>query len=292
MSVFIPVPIAVTGPPGAPGTQYNWKGEWDSTTEYVLNDCIRHDKNGYISIQGGVDKNPSTEPTYWSMFVSSGYASGGLIKRTVLSAVGSGSFQTQPTTAYVIVRAWGGGGGGGGVYSTETDFGCAGAGGGAGGYTEKRMVASPNTGYNYTIGAGGSGGVGAVSGTSGGNTIFSGSTEILAYGGLGGDGQVQTEIGVKYSCPGAGAPIGYGGDIIAGGDPGCPGQMASQTAGISGKGGSALSGGGGDAKNAGGNGNSAKGNAGGGGGALLLTSGTQTGGDGGGGLLIIDEYSV
>jgi hypothetical protein len=57
-----------------PGTQYTWRGTWNSGTAYVANDCINYLGAGYVCIQAGTNQNPVTQTAYWNLLTASGYS--------------------------------------------------------------------------------------------------------------------------------------------------------------------------------------------------------------------------
>ena len=221
----------------------------------------------------------------------SGYSGvrGVWLRRTILNG-GTGSHQSLSNTGYADVFLWGGGAGGGGASSTTASSGAVGGAGGEGGYTAKFMTMAASTYFNWGVGLAALGGVGALSGVAGNPSVFSGSTILLASGGLGGGGGAQSATAAKVIYGGSGAPAGSSGDVIWTGAPGALGMMISQVVGGVGPGGG--KGGANSLPNASANGNNSRGIGGGGGGALLITSGLRSGGSGGAGQIIIDEYQA
>ena len=233
------------------------------------------------------------EGSGWQLFDASGnfqqsVGPGRYIKSTVLTSTTSATFTTSTTTTTIRVRMVGGGGQGGGGPAVAGE---CGSGGGSGAYAEWYGTVSPNTGYTYQCGAGGStGGTGANGQAGASTTLTIGATTITAPGGSGG------LVGTSVSVPvlgGAGGTISTNGTLNTAGVPGdpshCTGTAANNRSGAGassefGAGGAALL----EASNA--TGQAATGFGAGGGGAS--TTGTaHAGGTGSPGVIIIDEYS-
>jgi len=49
-----------------------WKGAWNSSTAYTVDDAVSHSGNSYICIQAGTNQNPSSATAYWSIMASAG----------------------------------------------------------------------------------------------------------------------------------------------------------------------------------------------------------------------------
>jgi hypothetical protein len=49
-----------------------WKGAWDSSTAYTVDDAVSHSGNSYICIQAGSNQNPSSATAYWQIMASAG----------------------------------------------------------------------------------------------------------------------------------------------------------------------------------------------------------------------------
>jgi hypothetical protein len=149
----------------------------------------------------------------------------------------TGSWTAPAGVTSVDVEVWGAGGGGGGVSFSPKGFG-----GGGGAYSKKNSYAvTPGNSYTVTVGTGGSAaaGGGSTSGGNGGDSWFSTSGTVLAKGGLGGIGNMQTE------SPSLGGQAASGiGDIKysggTGGYQGSPGGGGGGGAGSTGDGGSAV----------------------------------------------------
>jgi hypothetical protein len=59
--------IGLTGPKGS-----TYRGTWASVTAYAVDDVVTKSGTSYISIQAGTNKDPSSEPTYWSVYAAKG----------------------------------------------------------------------------------------------------------------------------------------------------------------------------------------------------------------------------
>jgi hypothetical protein len=234
----------------------------------------------------------------WSQFDSAGAkktnqtpSAGAWVKRTTVTAAGTGTLTTGSTTTKACVRMVAGGGQGGGV-STAATAGAGGGGGAAGGYAEKMFTVTPNTGYVYIIGAGGSTSTGGLTGQIGGNTSFAvGATTVTAVGGPGGIGTAAT-AGTAVTLGGAPSAISTNGDINSAGEAGWPGMHWGQTPSVSGKGGSGPFGAGGNSNTAQSTGAAGTGNGSGGAGGNVVSGGAVApGGAGTAGAIVVDEYS-
>ena len=49
-----------------------WKGAWNSSTAYTVDDAVSHSGSSYICIQAGTNQNPSTATAYWQQMASKG----------------------------------------------------------------------------------------------------------------------------------------------------------------------------------------------------------------------------
>lgn len=64
-------PQGIQGPQGAKGM--NWKGQWYSTTAYVVDDAVQHNGSGWVALQASTNIEPSdAATTQWSKLVSKG----------------------------------------------------------------------------------------------------------------------------------------------------------------------------------------------------------------------------
>jgi microcystin-dependent protein len=59
-----------TGATGAKGMQ--WKAAWSGATAYVVDDAVYYGGQSYIAILNGTNKQPDTNPTYWSLMAQKG----------------------------------------------------------------------------------------------------------------------------------------------------------------------------------------------------------------------------
>lgn len=216
--------------------------------------------------------------------------SGRFLGTSFLSA-SSGTFTTGPETNTIYIRGVGAGGGGAGCTSVASAA-SAGGGGGAGGYLEKSIAVSPNTGYSYTCGAAGTGASGAAGNNGTDSTFVVGATTYTAKGGTG--AVVATAVNALTAYKGGvGGVVSTNGDLNSGGASGELGVIAvvATPVGASGHGGSSPFGAGGPGISAVGNGNAGIGFGSGGGGAMTGASAVRTGGNGTGGCWVVDEYS-
>jgi len=49
-----------------------WKGPWNSSTAYTIDDAVSHSGSSYICIQAGTNQNPSSATAYWQIMASAG----------------------------------------------------------------------------------------------------------------------------------------------------------------------------------------------------------------------------
>ena len=226
-----------------------------------------------------------------AMKMNQSASSGSWVKRTMVTAAGTGTLTTSSTTTKAAVRMVAGGGQGGGV-STAATAGAGGGGGAAGGYAERIFTVTPNTGYVYVIGAGGSTSTGGLTGQIGGNTTFTvGATVVTAVGGPGGIGTAAT-AGTAVTLGGAPSAISTNGDINASGEAGWPGMHWGQAPSVSGKGGYGPFGAGGNSNTAQSTGAAGTGNGSGGAGGNVVSGGAVApGGAGTAGAIVVDEYT-
>ncbi len=236
------------------------------------------------------------EGSGWQLFnalgqtVATAPASGQFLKSTVLTSA-SGTFTTGTNTNSIFIRGVAGGGAGGGCTSVASAAGAAG-GGGSGSYIEKTVAVSPNTGYSYTCGAGGTG-VSGAGGNNGNNSTFVvGATTYTANAG-GGAAVATANAALTANLGGNGGAVSTNGDLNATGTAGNKGVIliVATPAGASGDGGDSAFGGGAKGVNAAGNGNTAGNFGGGGSGSMTGASTARTGGGGGPGCWVVEEYS-
>lgn len=206
--------------------------------------------------------------------------------RTVISAVGSGTYNLPAGCRAIDVLVIGGGGGSAGV-GTGSSTATISGGGGSGAYARK-LISPPAASYAYTIGAAGT--AGASTPTAGGNGGQSSFGTLTAPGGQGGPlGPAAGTTDVTASG-GLGGSVGTNGDYNGSGSMGFPGHRASGTTGVSGGGGDSIIGGGGNGRNTAGVGSVGDPATGGGGGGSFATSTAQAGAAGSAGVIIITEY--
>jgi hypothetical protein len=213
---------------------------------------------------------------------------GRFVKTTVL--ISGTTHKVGPTTTTIFIRGVGGGGGGGGAsYAAGNQ--AYGAGGGAGGYLEKTVTVTPNTTYNYTLGAAGTAGAntGGAGGNGGSSTFVVGATTYTVNGGVGGPGML-TGVTLILAAGGAGATVSTNGDLNDGGAPGGHSERHSGLLGVSGRGAPSKFGSGGVGAIVNGVGSPGKGYGAGGGGGTAVSA-AQTGGVGTAGCWVVDEYT-
>ena len=49
-----------------------WKGAWNSSTAYTVDDAVSHSGSSYICIQAGTNQNPSSATAYWQVMANAG----------------------------------------------------------------------------------------------------------------------------------------------------------------------------------------------------------------------------
>ena len=76
VSPWPPVQVTSVGVPGLKGADgdITWQGEWSSSTTYTQNQAVQYDGQSYVALQGGTDKNPSSQTSYWSLMTAKGAA--------------------------------------------------------------------------------------------------------------------------------------------------------------------------------------------------------------------------
>lgn len=74
-------PQGSTGPPG-PQTTINWKGNWNSTATYLINDGVTYNGSSYASKTGNNPGPPDVNPNDWQLIAAKGdtFAEVGSIK--------------------------------------------------------------------------------------------------------------------------------------------------------------------------------------------------------------------
>jgi len=169
-------------------------------------------------------------------------STGAISVAEALLTIDSASPYTVPAgVTYLVVRCIGGGAGGGSARNQS-----AAGGGGSGGYGEVVVHTAPGAQFTFTIGEGGD------SDDGGGTTVFQTVPPLLVFGGLPGEMARPfpplSPTGNPTFSGGAGAPVGTGGSVNAGGAPGGRGISIGEFYGhmnvASGEGGSSAAGGG------------------------------------------------
>jgi len=137
------------------------------------------------------------------------------------TTAGAGTWSCPMGVNLIQVEVWGGGGGGGGAWKNGKNAG--GGGGGGGAYARFNAYGvTPNTGYAFSVGAGGSGGIdnsgGNTASTPGTDSWFLNNSTLDAFGGAGGTNATGTSA-VANGAGGSAAGIGTTGDAsYAGGN--------------------------------------------------------------------------
>lgn len=212
---------------------------------------------------------------------------------SVLQSTASATFTVGAQTNKIFTRQVGGGGGSAGATTGVAASGSFPSGGGSASYAEKTFDVTPNTGYTYQTGAGGTAGssLGTAGGTGGNTTITVGAVTVTAFGGAGGT-SMDTTLSTTAKIGGAGGAIPTNGDVNLPGDGGGIGYRSTGTFGWSGKGADSILGGGGGNRIALGNGSSGVGYGGGAGGPSVINGSTAvTGGTGAAGVILVDQYT-
>lgn len=183
--------------------------DWGAGETYEIGDRVQGpDGLTYKSLTQNTNKTPAANPMDWERWgftaAELGTTGGKLLRITRYTAPGSGTWNKQSDTNFILVRAVAGGGGGGGG---TTGIVQAGNGGYSGCYGEK-LITAPAASYSYTVGAAGSGGAVGAAGSAGGQTSFGAMT---LTGGPGGQPSlsdlvaVPTGSGWDFTCAAAGA---------------------------------------------------------------------------------------
>ena len=66
---------SATGSQGAAGQGYNWRGNWDTATDYVAYDTVFYDGSSYLAVASSTGIAPGTNTTKWSVMAQQGAAS-------------------------------------------------------------------------------------------------------------------------------------------------------------------------------------------------------------------------
>lgn len=71
-----PGPAGAQGLPGAPGAQgpagLNWKGVWNNTTIFGINDAVQFNGSSYVALKPGLGLQPDMNPTAWNLLAQQG----------------------------------------------------------------------------------------------------------------------------------------------------------------------------------------------------------------------------
>src|SRR4051812_38239508 len=160
-----------------------------------------------------------------------------LLKVTIATAAGAGTWTPTVGCRAAYVEIVGGGGQGGGAATSSST--CSVGGGGGGGAYSASWITGVSATVSYVVGAGGSGAGAGATGTTGTDTTWA-STVIVAKGGVGGAAQAAGST-VLVQAGGAGGAAGSGtGDLKISGSVGGKGTRDSAAIGFSGDGGCAA----------------------------------------------------
>src|SRR5437588_402794 len=70
-----------TGPQGPQGLMGQpgliWRGVWNGSTAYAVNEAVSFNGSSYISIQSGTNQPPDTSPSFWNLLAQQGAAGSG-----------------------------------------------------------------------------------------------------------------------------------------------------------------------------------------------------------------------
>jgi len=149
--------------------------------------------------------------------------------RNILYVTSTQAYEKPAWLKFVLVKGVGGGGGGGGTAATTTGQVVSSGGGQAGGYGEKRILASALAeSETVTIGAGGvPSAAGETVGGTGGTTSFG--SHLSLGGGIGGAGCAAKSTSTSFVSNG-----GNGGGAVVGADVGITGAPGGTTSFFSG----------------------------------------------------------
>src|SRR5437868_5043214 len=74
-------PMGLQGPQGATGLTgpagpvgLNWRGSWDNSTAFAINDAVFFSGSSYVSIQPGTNLEPDKNPSAWTLLAQQGAA--------------------------------------------------------------------------------------------------------------------------------------------------------------------------------------------------------------------------
>ena len=63
---------AQAGESGDDGTGFNWRGPWDSTVTYQINDLVRHSGSAWIADAASTNQTPAANSNFWNEFAAAG----------------------------------------------------------------------------------------------------------------------------------------------------------------------------------------------------------------------------
>ena len=63
---------AQAGESGDDGTGFNWRGVWDSTVTYQINDLVRHNGSAWIADNASTNQTPAANSNFWNEFAAAG----------------------------------------------------------------------------------------------------------------------------------------------------------------------------------------------------------------------------
>ncbi len=196
--------------------------EWETNTVYYTGSLVNDGSgNVYSSLADSNQGNALTNGTYWRLVLS---AVASPITRTILTTTSTSPYVPPAGCRAILVKAIGGGGGSGYIACSTTSETSISTGGAAGAYVEK-LITSPLTSYDFSVGAGGAGGTsGSNIGANGSNTTF-GTSFLTAGGGSGGNSVINATT--EQTLNGAGGGLAVGGDININGADALPASILS-----------------------------------------------------------------
>jgi len=159
-----------SGTSGSSGSGFTYNGAWSSSTTYNLNDVVTYGGQSYVSIQAGnLNKQPSVQPAWWSVFSAAG-SSG--TSGTSGTSGSSGSSGTSGSSGSSGTSGSSGSSGTSGTSGSSGSSGTSGSSGSSG--TSGTSGSSGSSGTSGTSGSSGSSGTSGTSGSSGtsGDSIF------------------------------------------------------------------------------------------------------------------------
>jgi hypothetical protein len=57
---------------GASGVSLDWRGTWNSSANYLIDDAVSYNGSSYIAKTANINKQPDTNPTDWDLWVAKG----------------------------------------------------------------------------------------------------------------------------------------------------------------------------------------------------------------------------